>query len=353
MTNKFTLVDVLKNKYGLPFYTQTWVYTGILSYFSQQNKFEELTFTNDIMPVIFADWTGSAQPEFTRYGCVYEGHAKCWLRDNPITGCTIITGHEHFGHYNGNMTLGFDYWDVNTYNEFSNVGLHYEINRSSIANAQYDIVVPTGVYERAHRVEFLTQLENQKENLTIVTDDRQPILQTDLRFKKLGIEVYLNKFNIPDYLMHTTYPSFYDANKQRSIDHLPHKRMHSIARVTVVLESNAYITDQAYLTEKTYKVLAQHRPFVILGDTCSLAKLKQQGFQTFDKFCDESYDTEPDIKLRAQKAIQATKQLVQSCKQYPEEIDRICQHNQRLFFNQQRHTDNLARFGKLCLDKLF
>jgi hypothetical protein len=354
MINKFTLIDSLKKKYGLPFYTQTWVYTGIVSYFSQQNKFDELSFTDEINPVIFADWDGEVKPEYSYYGCVYEGHANYWLRPSPITNCTIITGHEHFGHYNGNITFGFDYWDINMFNEFSNPGLYYEINRSSVAAAQYDIVLPTGVYDlRPHRIEFLTQLESEKEDLTIVTDDRQPILKTNLRFTNLGIEVYLNKFNVKKYQKHTTYPSFYDTNTQRSIDHLPHKRMHSIARVNVILETKAYNTDQAYLTEKTYKVLAQHRPFVILGDTNSLAKLKRQGFQTFDKFCDESYDAEIDMKARVQKAIQATKQLVQSCKRYPDEIDQICCHNQELFFNQQRHTDNLARFGKLCLDNLF
>jgi hypothetical protein len=356
MINKFTLIDILKTKYKKPLYTQTWIYTGITSYFSQQNKFDELIFTDEIMPVVFEDWANRIFRGCTRYGCVYEGHVGTWIDkswNNQVTNCTIITGYEHVGQYNGNTTLGFDFWDVNVYNDFSHHCFYYELNHSSVADAQYDVVIPTGSYTRPHRLEFLTQFENQTENLTIVTDDRQPILTTDLRFKELGIEVYLNKFNIPNYKDHAFHPSFYDINKNQSIDHLPHKKMHSIARVNVILETTAYSVDQPYLTEKTYKVLAQHRPFVIFGDTCCLAKLKRQGFQTFDKFCDESYDTEPDMKIRAHKAIQAIKQLVKSCKQYPNEIDQICQHNQKLFFNQQRHTDNLARFGKLCLDKLF
>jgi hypothetical protein len=100
-------------------------------------------------------------------------------------------------------------------------------------------------------------------------------------------------------------------------------------------------------------VLANCRPFVILGDTHSISKLKQQGFKTFDQFCDESYDQETNLQDRMVKVITACKQLNTAAKQHPAEIDVICQYNQSRFFDRQRHNENLSRFGKLCLDTIY
>jgi hypothetical protein len=359
MRNKFPLLSSLKQSYPelMPFYSQSWVCAGITAYYSQQNQFDILEFDNyDLTDEIFFvnDWTGKIIEGIHAYGNVFEGHADYWcnpMLTKEIKNSIIITGHEHLRNFDNNVTtIGFDYWDINTHTEYSYPGFYYEINRSSVSTAMYDIVIPVGALKK-YRIEFLNQLNELRGKLSIVTDDRQTVLNTDLRFKKLGIEVYLNKFNIPDYVSYTSYPSFYNTNASRSIDHLPHKKMHSIARVNVVLETTTYSIEQPYLTEKTFKILAQHRPFVILGDTHVLQKLKQEGYLTFAKFCDESYDTETDLHKRTIKVIIAIKQLVEACKQHPKEIDSICQHNQRTFFNaSQRHTDKLAKFGKLFLD---
>jgi hypothetical protein len=52
--------------------------------------------------------------------------------------------------------------------------------------------------------------------------------------------------------------------------------------------------DIVFITEKTYRSINYCRPFVINGDSGSLQYLKEMGFKTFDKFWDESYDTDDD-----------------------------------------------------------
>ena len=52
--------------------------------------------------------------------------------------------------------------------------------------------------------------------------------------------------------------------------------------------------DLVFITEKTYRSINYCRPFVINGDSGSLQYLKEMGFKTFDKFWDESYDTDDD-----------------------------------------------------------
>lgn len=49
--------------------------------------------------------------------------------------------------------------------------------------------------------------------------------------------------------------------------------------------------DHIRLTEKTFKPIAAHRPFVIAGAAGSLVQLRDWGFETFDGIIDETYDT--------------------------------------------------------------
>jgi len=352
MRNKFTSLNVLKQRYPrlAPFYTQSWVYSAITAYYSQQNRFAELEFSDVESELVIHDHALDKEflPDAKYYGLVFEGHLDYWAKEPIPKGSVVISGHQHFNQTDNYTSLGFDYWDVRTYNEFSSTPLYYELNHGSVSEAEYDAVIPTG-FKRYHRITFLEELGKNQQNLTIVTDDRQQALNTDLRFTPLGIEVYLNKVGLKTYQSYQSSPSFYNSNYS-SIDRWPHKRMHSIARVNVVLETTVNDTVDPYTTEKTWKVLAQHRPFIVYGDTKILKKLQAQGFQTFGQYCDESYDAIVNPKAKAQGAIRALHQLVDACKKYPDEIDRICKHNQELFFNQQRHTDNLATFGKRILE---
>jgi hypothetical protein len=350
MKTKFPSLGSLKQFYPelAPFYTQSWVYAGITAYYSQQNQFDKLEFTDLESDLIICDYDGGKgfMPLTNYHGLVFEGHIDYWADPAIPQGSILISGHEHFNQNKNYTSLGFDYWDVTTYKELQTALFYYEINQTSVNTAEYDVVIPVGT-PRTHRLTFLEVLNNLKQNLTVVTDDRQTVLDTNLRFSPLGIEIYFNKLG--KYQSHQTVPSFFDTNNSRSLDHLPHKKMHSIARVNVILETTIYNTTDVFLTEKTFKVLAQHRPFILFGDTNSLKKLQQQGFLTFEKYCDESYDNIADPVAKSHRAVEALKQLVESCKKYPDEIDRICCHNQELFFKQQRHADNLAAFGRKIL----
>ena len=352
MKNKFTSLEILKKDLPqhAPFYTQSWVYAGISAYYSQQNQFDKLEFGNFEKQFVIKDWNGFLDPEVDNYGCVFEGHHDYWTSDEWFpAGTLLITGHKHRNNFKDYTTTGFDYWDHHIFNEFTNTTLYYEINREPLANAIYDVVIPFGS-PRPHRIKFMKLFDQHRDNLTIVTDNLQDILETDLRFQQLGIEVYFNKVNLEKYSLHACYPSFFDTNMSRSLDHMPHKKMHAIAKVNVALETTVRDVSEPYCTEKTFKILAHRRPFVILGDTNILAKLKNQGFKTFANFCDESYDSEKNLDLRMQKVVQTIKQLVDSSTTHANEIDDICQHNQRLFFDRQRQVDNLAEFGKTILE---
>lgn len=51
-----------------------------------------------------------------------------------------------------------------------------------------------------------------------------------------------------------------------------------------------------FLSEKIFKVIAASHPFIVLGNKNSLRELRKLGYQTFNKWVDESYDTATDTK---------------------------------------------------------
>ncbi len=61
-----------------------------------------------------------------------------------------------------------------------------------------------------------------------------------------------------------------------------------------VVNETHHPDDLVFITEKTYRSINYCRPFVINGDSGSLKYLQEMGFKTFDKFWDESYDTDDD-----------------------------------------------------------
>ena len=56
-----------------------------------------------------------------------------------------------------------------------------------------------------------------------------------------------------------------------------------------------------FITEKTIKTILAKTPFVMLGAVNQLSILKELGFKTFDRWWDESYDTEKNNDTRIEK----------------------------------------------------
>jgi len=64
------------------------------------------------------------------------------------------------------------------------------------------------------------------------------------------------------------------------------------------------------ISEKTFKPILHHHPFMILGVKGALSLLKELGYRTFSPYIDESYDNEDDTSKRAYMIAQEAKRLV-------------------------------------------
>lgn len=68
-----------------------------------------------------------------------------------------------------------------------------------------------------------------------------------------------------------------------------------------IVSESSYLDLTYYVSDKTMTSIINCMPFVIVGTPYALKTLKQMGFKTFDKYWDESYDTETDHTLRMEK----------------------------------------------------
>jgi len=68
-----------------------------------------------------------------------------------------------------------------------------------------------------------------------------------------------------------------------------------------IVTETVFYYNKLHLTEKIFKPIVAQRPFMLAAAPGNLAYLKSYGFQTFDQWIDESYDTiqDPDQRLQA------------------------------------------------------
>lgn len=70
-----------------------------------------------------------------------------------------------------------------------------------------------------------------------------------------------------------------------------------------IVTETVFYHNKLHLTEKVFKPIVAKRPFFLVAAPGNLRYLKRYGFKTFDRWVDESYDTEPDNDIRIQKIV--------------------------------------------------
>jgi hypothetical protein len=103
-----------------------------------------------------------------------------------------------------------------------------------------------------------------------------------------------------------------------------------------VVTETVFFQDKLHLTEKVFKPIVAKRPFLLAAAPGNLAYLKSYGFKTFDRWIDESYDTETDHYVRIEKI---TFEIAKLCamptpvlKQMHAEMQQVLEYNFQHFY---------------------
>jgi hypothetical protein len=103
--------------------------------------------------------------------------------------------------------------------------------------------------------------------------------------------------------------------------------------------------DTLFLSEKIWKPIMVGHPFIVYGNQYTLKHLKDLGYQTFDKWIDESYDNEPERGRRSRMVVQEIKKFenhtVQELTQIRNEMKSVCEYNQKHYRKlfSEKYTD--------------
>lgn len=114
----------------------------------------------------------------------------------------------------------------------------------------------------------------------------------------------------------------------------------SLGALWHVVTETVYYEDRLHLTEKIFKPIVMKRPFILLGAVGNLEYLKSYGFKTFDRWIDESYDSETDPDIRLSKVVDEIKKLCQlpehEIHKMYSEMQSILDFNHNHFYNDLR-----------------
>jgi hypothetical protein len=126
-------------------------------------------------------------------------------------------------------------------------------------------------------------------------------------------------------------------------DEYPDKFYNSYLHITT--ETTAI--DTGFFSEKMFKPIIYFQPFIVVGQYRALENFKNLGYKTFSDVIDESYDLEPDLELRLEKATTAAINFIQrnDLDEIMKQLWPIFEHNYNLFVSR---FDSL--FDKLTQD---
>lgn len=92
------------------------------------------------------------------------------------------------------------------------------------------------------------------------------------------------------------------------------------------------INDNCFLSEKSYKAIAAHHPFLLVSTQGNLAYLRSQGFETFPELWDESYDDEPNFTVRIDRLVDIIKNFDKASWDQRIVLEKL-KYNRERFFN--------------------
>jgi hypothetical protein len=103
-----------------------------------------------------------------------------------------------------------------------------------------------------------------------------------------------------------------------------------------IVTETLYDNESIFISEKTYKPIYLCQPFIVFGNPFTLNKLHELGYKTFDRWWDESYDSDLDLKQRFHKIVKVIEQIsdlnINQLMKLKNEMREVLIHNYLNFF---------------------
>lgn len=250
--------------------------------------------------------------------------AKLFNKIKAAVSDFIIDNHIKFFHwYKSNR---FEYFDLanldfikntptdqkfhtNIFNKISCLNNRSTLSRAVISSLIHDLNVNLTYNEPLRLTMHLKEFINYAKDISISND------KTVENFSLLKSKYKNQKFIKKNYNLHYVIESLTMIKK---------------AFVNLVTESPFFYPLPRF-SEKTLKPIIASRPFILLSPPNSLNFLKENGFRSFGKWWDESYDTETNHWKRLEKVYQLAEKIdsysLDDCRQLLQDMKPVFDHN--------------------------
>lgn len=149
-------------------------------------------------------------------------------------------------------------------------------------------------------------------------------------------------FSIPPMYVDTLDLVTNRARLESSTDEYYQNTYFSLVSETNYYSGKEFDSRGRFITEKTFKTIAQEHPFILITVANTLPLLKQLGYKTFHPYIDESYDSETDDQQRLLMIAKETERLCNLSEQeldtFLTECKKITTHNLTVLLNKQIYT---------------
>ena len=113
-------------------------------------------------------------------------------------------------------------------------------------------------------------------------------------------------------------------------------RLFDQSLISLISETH-FEQEEIHITEKTFRAISLEHPFIIMASKGHLAALREQGFQTFSQFWDESYDSVLDPITRFELVLGLVEQIASWSpgrkEEFRQAVQPILKYNRQLLDN--------------------
>ena len=165
--------------------------------------------------------------------------------------------------------------------------------------------------QRTHRAPFVAMLNYYGliEGNIVSHNKLEPHLKGSLKIKNWADHSSFDDPNFSD--LKSKLPLTYDM-EDFDVNHAQNLNKEIYLKTWVSVITETLYEDwkpTVFFSEKIFKPIRAHHPFVLVCHHNALYWLKRLGFKTFDKWWDESYDTEPDPVKRMEMICKVLQEL--------------------------------------------
>lgn len=205
---------------------------------------------------------------------------------------------------------------------FLNFNRRWRAHRTSLVALLY----ASGLLEKGHV--SLGPCDGVCDNWTTVVDHITKLLEKDETLIKLikdNVEkiVKLNPLYLDTNVLTINRADLYYDDIDPNIT----TNLYKDTAFSIVSETYFFENDGRFITEKTFKPIMHHHPFIIVSKPFSLKLLRELGYKTFSPFIDESYDEEVDHVKRLHMILREVERL---CSMTNEEMDTFLKNVQSI-----------------------